>query len=88
MSFKAINNSIGPNGLVLILLVFGVYPKMIEQDAPFPSITKHAVAMQKAMNKIQRCTIFQRINNVFNTWNGPSTASVHDLSINSPILVY
>jgi hypothetical protein len=33
MAFKAINNSAGPNGLVLTLLVFKAYPKIVESDA-------------------------------------------------------
>ena len=39
MSFKAINDSVGLNGLVLTLLVFGAYSRMSELDAPFVSIT-------------------------------------------------
>lgn len=38
ISFKAINDSISPNELVLILLVFGIYPKMTELDTLSPSI--------------------------------------------------
>jgi hypothetical protein len=33
MAFKAINNSAGPDGLVLTLLVFRAYLRMIESDA-------------------------------------------------------
>jgi hypothetical protein len=32
MAFKAINNLAGFDSLVLILLVFGAYPKIIELD--------------------------------------------------------
>ena len=56
MSFKAINNLVGPNGLVLTLLVFDVYPRISELDAPFVSITQRATAMKKAMNKVRKCT--------------------------------
>lgn len=38
MFFKAINNSIDFNGLVLTLVVFGAYFRMTEQDAPSPSV--------------------------------------------------
>ena len=48
MSFKAINNSFGPNRLVPTLLVFGAYPRMTEKDAPSPSIIKRAMAMRKS----------------------------------------
>ena len=52
MSFKAINNSIGPNGLVSTLLVFGAYPKMTEHDALSPSITQRTVAIRKAIDEV------------------------------------
>ena len=39
MAFKAINNSIGPNGLVPTLLVFGAYPRITNLDAPSPIVT-------------------------------------------------
>jgi hypothetical protein len=32
MAFKAINNTAGPNGLVLTLLVYSVYPRITEHD--------------------------------------------------------
>jgi hypothetical protein len=32
MTFKAINDSIGPNSLVFTLLVYGAYPRMTEND--------------------------------------------------------
>jgi hypothetical protein len=38
MAVKAINNSAGPDGIVLILLVFGTYPRMTEGSASLPSI--------------------------------------------------
>jgi len=38
MAFKAINNSIGLNSLVPILLVFKAYPQMAELDAPLPLV--------------------------------------------------
>lgn len=52
MSFKAIDNSVGPNGLVLTLLVFGAYSRMTKLDILFPSISKRAVAMKKAGDKV------------------------------------
>ena len=88
MSFKTINDSVGPNGLVPTLLVFGAYPRMTELDAPSPSITQRAMAMKKAMDEVRKCTASRQVNDALNTCNGPSTASVHDLPINSPVLIY
>ena len=38
MSFKAINDSTGPDSLVPILLVYGALPRTTEYDAPSPTI--------------------------------------------------
>ena len=38
MAFKAINDSTGPDGLIPTLLVFGAYPRMVESDAPNPTV--------------------------------------------------
>ena len=34
MAFKVINNSVGPNGLISTLLVFGAYLRIVESNAP------------------------------------------------------
>jgi hypothetical protein len=39
MAFKAINDLAGPDGLVLTLLVFRAYPKIIESDTLFSTVT-------------------------------------------------
>ena len=88
MFFKAINDSLGSNELVLTLLVFGAYPRITESDISAPSITQRAMAMRKAMDEIQKYITSRQVNDVINTRNKPSTASVHDLPINSPVLVY
>ncbi len=88
MFFKAINDLVGPNRLVLTLLVFGAYPRMSELDAPFASITQYATAMKKAMKEVRKCTASRQVNNTLNTRNGSLTAAVHGLPINSPVLVY
>jgi len=38
MAFKAINDLVGPNGLIPTLLVFRAYPRMVESDAPNPIV--------------------------------------------------
>jgi len=47
MAFKAINDSAGPNGLIPTLLVFGAYPRMVESDAPNPTVIQRAVALKR-----------------------------------------
>src|SRR6266567_8802243 len=38
MAFKAINDSVGPDGLIPTLLVFRAYLRMVESDAPNPIV--------------------------------------------------
>ena len=38
MAFKVINNSIGPNGLIPTLLVFGAYLYIVEFNTPNPTV--------------------------------------------------
>lgn len=45
-------------------------------------------SMRKAIDEIQKCTLFRRINDTFNTRNGPFIAFVYDLLINSRLLMY
>jgi hypothetical protein len=40
MAVKAINNSAGPDGIILILLVFGAYLYIIKDSLLLLSITK------------------------------------------------
>ena len=38
MAFKVINNSIGPDGLIPTLLVFGAYPYIVKSDVFNPIV--------------------------------------------------
>lgn len=48
MAVKAVNDTTGPDGLVLRLLIFGAYPQMTESDPPTPSIFERAAAIKAA----------------------------------------
>jgi hypothetical protein len=52
MTFKAINDSIGPNGLVPTLLVYGAYPQMTENDLLSLTVLQRAIAIKKAMIEV------------------------------------
>lgn len=88
MSFKALNDSVGPNGLVPTLLVFGAYPRMTDMDAPSPTISQRSIAMRKAMEEVRRSHASHQVNDTLNTRNGPSTSLIHDLPLNSLVLVF
>jgi len=88
MAFKAINNTIGPNRLVFTLLVFSAYPWMVKLDTLLLSVIQWANAVKKAMAEIRRLWAERQVADALNMRNGPRMDVVHDLPLNSPILVW
>ena len=54
MAFKVINDFIGPNSFIPILLVFGAYPRIVKSDTPNPTVIKRAAAFKKAMEEVKK----------------------------------
>ena len=53
MAVKAVNNSAGPDGIVPILLVFRVYPRITNIDPLLLSIIKRAKAIYIATKEVR-----------------------------------
>ena len=87
MAIKAVNNTTGPNGLVPTLLVYGAYLRMSNLDPPAPSITEQAAVIQKVIAEIVKLRAKQTVNNALYYCNGLNTTLVHDLPLNSEVLV-
>ena len=87
MAFKAINDSISPNGFISTLLVFKAYPYIMESNVPNSIVTKQAAALKKAMEKVKKLKAERQMANTFNMRNGPKTTAIHDLPLNSLVLV-
>ena len=87
MAIKAVNDTISPDGLVLILLVYGAYPRMSNLDPFAPSITDRAAVIRKAMAEIVKLWAKQTVNSALYYYNGPDTTPIHDLPLNSEVLV-
>jgi hypothetical protein len=88
MAVKAVNDTAGPNGLVPTLLVYGAYPRMSNLGPPTPSITERAAVIRKAITEITKLRAKQTVNNALHHRNGPNTTSVHDLPLNSKVLIW
>ncbi len=52
MAFKAINDIIGPDGLVPTLLVYSTLPQIVEYNTLSPTITQCSAALKKAIVEI------------------------------------
>jgi hypothetical protein len=88
MAFKAINDTAGPDGLVPTLLVFGAYPRMTESSPPAATVAQRTIAINKAMAEVRKLRTERQIAEALRTRNGPKVDGVHDLPINSDVLVW
>lgn len=88
MAVKAINDTAGPDGLGSTLLVFGAYPRMTENDPPSPSISQRSAAIKKAMKEIRVHRAERQVTDALHQRNGPVTSILHDLPLNSYVLVW
>jgi hypothetical protein len=88
MSFKILNDSIESDDLILTLLMFEAYFRMTKSDVLSSTITQRFMIMKKVMNEIKRFVVTRQVNDALNTQNESSIASLHDLSLNSSILIF
>ncbi len=88
MTFKTLNDSTDFNDLVSILLVFDAYSRMIKMNASFSTITQRSIAMRKAMKEVRKTIASRQMNDALNMRNDSSTILIHDLSLNSLVLMY
>ena len=87
MAVKAINDTASPNGLVPTLLVYGAYLRISNLDPPAPSITDRVAIIRKAIAEIVKLRAKQAINNALYYRNGPNITLVHNLPLNSKVLI-
>ena len=88
MIFKTINDFVDSNDFVSILLVFEAYSRMTESNASSLIITQRATTMKRIMKEVRKCNAFRQINDALNTRNDLSIDFVHDVSINSSVLMF
>jgi hypothetical protein len=88
MTFKIINDSIELDELIFTLLIFEAYSRMIEMNVSSLIITQRAIAMRKAMKEVQKFIAIRQINDVLNIRNELIIILIHELSLNSSVLIF
>jgi hypothetical protein len=86
--FKILNDSTDLNNLVFILLVFDTYSRIIGMNSSFLIITQRLIAMRKKVTKVRKSIAFRQMNDALNMQNDSNTILIHDLSLNSLVLMY
>jgi hypothetical protein len=88
MIIKAINDIVESDELMLTLLVFETYSRMHVMNLSASSINQRAMTIEKAMTEIRKLRVERQIVDALNTRNDLNVSSIHDLSLNSDVLVW
>jgi hypothetical protein len=78
---KTINNTTSLNGLILILLIWGIYLKINRDSALVLSIKKRNIIYQYTKIKLEKIKTKRQINNTLGIRNGPNRTEIKDLLI-------
>jgi uncharacterized protein (UPF0333 family) len=79
MTVKAINDLAGPNSIILILLVFGVYSWLTKINPSSSLVTKRAEAICAATKEVCRLYAKRQVKNVFVIRNSLNIKNILDL---------
>lgn len=88
MAVKAVNDTAGPDGLTPTLLVFGMYPRMIDGDPPHPSIADRAKTVKRTMSEVAKKLASIDVGEALRHRNGPRIDQTLDIPIGSQVLVW
>lgn len=89
MAFEVINDSVGPDGLVLTLFVYGALPRFgLPHYKPSTSTFQRAAALCRATDKMTRRYDRRPVQSVLGPLNGPDVFDNHTMPICSHALVY
>ncbi len=84
---KEINDIVDSDELILILLMFEAYSRMHAMNFSFSSISQRAKIIEKAMTEVRKFRVEKQIVDALNTRNDSNVSSIHDLFLNSDVLV-
>jgi hypothetical protein len=87
MAVKAVNDSAGPDRIVLTLLVFGLYLRITEINALLFTIIKRAKAIRAATKEVRRLYAKQQVNNALAICNRLNTIAIVNLLLQSDVRV-
>jgi|SRR6266536_1525181 len=58
---KCVNDTVGPDGLVPTLLVFGVYLRILSSKGLLASTSERAKAIEKGIEEVRKCHIVYKV---------------------------
>jgi hypothetical protein len=88
MAIKAVNNTVGPDGLIPTLLVFSTYPQITITNTLSFIVIKRDKAIIKAIKQIAELYAKRQVINVLRQRNSLNISNTLDVLISKDVLVY
>ena len=88
MTVKVVNDTIEYNNLVFTLLIFGIYSRIINDDASNLFIIEKVKVIKITMNEVIKLYIKKQTINALYQRNGPQIMKIYNISIDSSILIW
>jgi hypothetical protein len=88
IAIKAINDTAGPDGLILTLLVFSTYPQIITTNTSSLTVIERGKAIIKTIKQIAELYAKRQVTDVLRQRNGPNISDTLDVLISEDVLVY
>jgi hypothetical protein len=85
---KAINNTAGPDGLILTLLMFNTYPQITTTNTLSFMVTKRDKAITKAIKQITKLHAKRQVTDVLRQQNGLNISNTLNVLISKDVLIY
>ena len=87
MAVKAVNDTAGPDGLILILLVYRAYLRISNLNSFAPFIIDRAVVIRKVIAEIIKLRAKQTVNKALYYRNRLDTTLIHNFLFNSEVFI-
>ncbi len=87
MIVKAVNDTVDLDELMFTLLIFDVYSRMHVMNSSILSINQRTMIIEKAMIEMRKFRAERQVADALNTRNDLIVTSIHDLSLNSNVLI-
>ncbi len=88
MIVKAVNDTVDLDELMFTLLIFDVYSRMHVMNSSILSINQRTMIIEKAMIEMRKFRAERQVADALNTRNDLIVTSIHDLSLNSNVLIW
>jgi hypothetical protein len=88
MIVKAINDTVDSDELVSTLLIFEAYSRLHNMNLSTSTISQRAMTIEKAMTEVRKIRTERQVADVLNARNESIVTSIHDLFLNSDVLVW